>query len=226
MNTPLTLADPVARAGGSAGRAAELGVVCGAEVDQHGLRGLGRYAHGVTTIEELTQRDWPLWRELRLTALGQAPEGFKARLADWGHGGEVQWRERLADPRALKLVARLEGEPVGLARGIPAESAADEAAGVCELRSLWVAPQARGRGVADRLISAVEAWARERGARTLRLAVVPGNERALAVYRRHGFGDTAIPGDLLADGSTRQLVLEKSLAGQPAERRESDRGRG
>ncbi|PZG66474.1 GNAT family N-acetyltransferase, partial [Streptomyces sp. NTH33] len=36
--------------------------------------------------------------------------------------------------------------------------------GACELRSVWVSPQARGRGVGDRLIAAVERWALQSGA--------------------------------------------------------------
>ncbi|MBD0695258.1 hypothetical protein BG452_19570 [Streptomyces sp. CBMA123] len=103
-------------------------------------------------------------------------------------------------------MALLDDAPAGLAGGLPGT-----ANGVRELRSLWVAPWARGRGVADRLIEEVERWARADGGSTLRLAVLPGNEAALARYRRHGFVPLAEPGDLLADGTTRELLLAKPL---------------
>ncbi|WP_051939772.1 GNAT family N-acetyltransferase [Phaeacidiphilus oryzae] len=177
-----------------------------------------RPAGPAARIQAVGEQDWELWRGLRLAALAQAPQAFKSRLADWERGGEARWRERLADPRALNLVARSAGEPVGLASGVPSGHDPAEA---CELRSLWVAPQARGRGVADLLIGEVEAWARRRGARTLRLAVIPGNAPATAAYRRHGFQDSAVLGDLLPDGTTRELVLEKSLDARPAGSRES-----
>ncbi|MDH6706772.1 ribosomal protein S18 acetylase RimI-like enzyme [Kitasatospora sp. MAA19] len=156
----------------------------------------------------LTTDDWPLWRDLRIAALTDAPHAFKARLADWHHGGEERWRARLHLPGAHHVAALLDGPdgtPVGLADGVPG------ADGVRELRAVWVGPQARGRGVADRLIEEVERWARASGGTTLRLAVIPGNEPALALYRRHGFTALAEPGEPLADGVTRELVMAKPL---------------
>jgi hypothetical protein len=38
--------------------------------------------------------------------------------AEWTDGGEDRRRDRLLDPAALKIVAVLDGEPVGLARGV------------------------------------------------------------------------------------------------------------
>ncbi|MFC8829331.1 GNAT family N-acetyltransferase [Streptomyces sp. NPDC057137] len=94
---------------------------------------------------------------------------------------------------------------VGMASGVPGDS------GVCELRSVWVGPGARGLGVADRLIAAVETWARQSGATTLRLAVIPGNEPAAALYRRNGFVRTDERGDRLSDGVTTEDVMTKTL---------------
>ncbi|WP_049658187.1 GNAT family N-acetyltransferase [Kitasatospora sp. MY 5-36] len=158
------------------------------------------------TLRTLTTADWPLWRDLRLAALTDAPEAFKAGLADWHRGGEERWRDRLGIPGAHHVAALLDEDPVGLVGGLPGSLD-----GVRELRSLWVAPRARGRGVAVRLVEEVERWARATGGTTLRLAVLPGNEAALALYRRHGFAPLAEPGDLLADGVTRELLLGKPL---------------
>ncbi|PZH16783.1 GNAT family N-acetyltransferase, partial [Streptomyces sp. NTH33] len=151
-------------------------------------------------LRVLTKSDWPLWREVRLAALGEAPQAFKARLADWHSGGEERWRERLEMPDAYNIVALLGGRTVAVASGLPGDS------GACELRSVWVSPQARGRGVGDRLIAAVERWALQSGATTLKLAVIPGNESAIALYQRNGFIIAEELGDLLADGVTRERV--------------------
>ncbi|MGW7447033.1 GNAT family N-acetyltransferase [Kitasatospora sp. NPDC054795] len=158
------------------------------------------------TLRTLTTADWPLWRDLRLAALTGAPDAFKAGLADWDQGGEDRWHDRLRLPDALHVAAHLDDDPVGLVGGLPGSPD-----GVRELRSLWVAPRARGRGVADRLVEEVERWARATGGTTLRLAVLPGNAAALALYRRHGFTPLAEPGDLLADGVGRELLLAKPL---------------
>lgn len=148
----------------------------------------------------LTPDDWPLWRALRLAALTEAPHAFGARLADWqGEGDdETRWRARLSIPGARDFVATLEGVPVGMASGVPSEEE-----GVAELISMWVSPTARGKGVADHLVTAVEHWATESAAKRLRLAVFPANTHALSLYRRHGFTPTGDEGT--------ELLLEKPL---------------
>ncbi|MFI8422868.1 GNAT family N-acetyltransferase [Streptomyces sp. NPDC085479] len=152
-------------------------------------------------LRTLTPRDWPLWRETRLAALTGSPEAFRTDLADWHAGGETRWRARLDDPTALALVALLADRPAGLAGGLLAPD------GVPELRSLWVAPAARGHGLATRLIAAVEEWARRTGAPEIRLAVRTENTPALALYRRLGYRRTGDrPGEHLM---TRPLGLRR-----------------
>ncbi|MCA6093524.1 GNAT family N-acetyltransferase [Streptomyces sp. SCA3-4] len=159
-------------------------------------------------LRVLTPDDWPLWRHLRLAALADAPYAFGSRLADWQGDGdrEERWRGRLAVPGSYNLVALLDGRPVGMASGVPGETP-----GAAQLISMWVGGQARGRGVGDRLVGEVEAWARRTGAGTLRLAVVPGNDRAFALYRRNGLHDTGPCGDALPDGR-REHVFVKYLS--------------
>ncbi|MBT2384710.1 GNAT family N-acetyltransferase [Streptomyces sp. ISL-11] len=156
-------------------------------------------------LRVLTPDDWPLWRDVRLAALADAPHAFRSRLSDWRRGGEERWRARLTIPGAYHVVAMMDGRAVGVACGLPGDG------GVDELRSLWVGPGLRGNGVGDQLMAAVEAWALRTGATALRLAVVPGNAPAIALYRRHGFAATGEPGDPLPDGATRELVMAKTL---------------
>ncbi|MDT0448103.1 GNAT family N-acetyltransferase [Streptomyces hesseae] len=158
-------------------------------------------------IRVLCPDDWLLWRELRLAALAESPGAFGSRLADWQGDGdrEERWRARLDLPGSINLVAVLDGHPVGMVSGVPGPHA-----GTAELISLWVAAAVRGRGVGDRLMGAVEQWAIGRGAERLRLAVMPGNEHALALYRRHGLRDTGPHGASLPDGR-RERVMVKHL---------------
>ncbi|MET7843498.1 GNAT family N-acetyltransferase [Streptomyces sp. NPDC005356] len=160
-------------------------------------------------LRTLESDDWPLWRELRLVALAEAPYAFGSTLAQWQGSGDREecWRARLSIPGTHDLVALLDGLPVGMASGVPGEGAEN-----VELISMWVNPTARGKGVGDYLIQAVERWAAERGAATLRLSVMPDNRKATALYERHGFTDTGESGDLLPDGVGRERVMAKSLA--------------
>ncbi|MEE1788563.1 GNAT family N-acetyltransferase [Streptomyces sp. SP17BM10] len=157
----------------------------------------------------LSSDDWPVFRELRLAALAEAPYAFGSTLADWQGPGdhEDRWRSRLEIPGALDLVAVLDGRPVAMASGVPA----DEDPTAVELISMWVGPEARGQGVGDLLITEIATWAAAQGRTTLKLAVMPHNDAAIALYRRHAFADTDELGDLLDDGVSRELVLAKRL---------------
>lgn len=158
---------------------------------------------GPVVVRRVAPGEWALWRDVRLEALAVSPEAFKARLADWADGGERRWRERLAMPGAYNVVAERDGRAVGVARGVPEDRDA-------WLHSVWVSPDARGLGVGGRLVGAIEEWARGRGVRTLWLAVLPGNEAAIGLYRRLGFVRTDEVGELMPDGVTRELVMAKT----------------
>lgn len=161
------------------------------------------------TVRQVTADDWAVWRDVRLAALADAPYAFNSRLADWNDGGEERWRARLTLPGSYNLVAFADGRPVGVVRGVPHDD------GSSELHSMWVSPEVRGRGVGDRLMSAVEEWATRSGYTTLKLAVFPDNAAAIALYLRHGYVDAGERGGLLRDGVTRELVLAKPLRAAP-----------
>ncbi len=161
----------------------------------------------VTTLRVLTSDDWPLWRSLRLEALAEAPDAFGSGLADWQGDGdqEPRWRARLEIPDSHNVVAFLDGTPAGMAGGVPAENA-----GEVELKSMWVSPSARGRGLGEALLAEVERWARARGATRFVLCVAEGNEAAAALYLRTGFAFTG-ESDLMLDGVRRELGMAKEL---------------
>ncbi len=47
----------------------------------------------------------------------------------------------------------------------------------------------RGKGVGSSLLDAAEAWARKQGVHKLSLGVFAHNDRAIALYRKHGFAE-------------------------------------
>lgn len=57
---------------------------------------------------------------------------------------------------------------------------------------LYVAPAARGRGVARRLLDAARAWGRERGAVELRAGVLAANVDARRFWAREGAADFSV----------------------------------
>lgn len=57
----------------------------------------------------------------------------------------------------------------------------------CHISDLAISPGHEGRGLARRLLMHSEAFAREHGCVRLTLGVLPGNERARALYAGYGF---------------------------------------
>ena len=155
--------------------------------------GMQQIAHAATLrlvqVRTVSPDDWRLWREVRLRALADAPDAFGASLAEWEAADETRWRQRLSAV-PFNVVAEVGGEPVGQASGTHLD--ADKRA---ELISMFVAPAARGLGVADALVAAVRQYALESGAVALRLSVRRFNARAIAVYERAGFDVAAEAGD-------------------------------
>ncbi|MDI6103691.1 GNAT family N-acetyltransferase [Actinoplanes sp. NEAU-A12] len=157
-------------------------------------------------LRVLSPDDWQIWRTLRLAALAEAPYAFGSRLADWqGENDRAErWRDRLELPGSYNVVALLDDQPVGMASGVPVDEP-----GVVELFSMWVSPTARGRGVGDRLVQAVEQWAGQRQAKVLRLSVMRGNEAAERLYQRCGFVGAEAPADVVSEEAGREDVMEK-----------------
>jgi GNAT superfamily N-acetyltransferase len=143
-------------------------------------------------IRTLHPDDWPLYRELRLRALADAPHAFGSTYAEESQRDDDVWAARLAAPalgshlQGWPYVAEVDGTPVGLA-WVKLEGA------VAWLYQVWVAPEARGRGVGAALMDAAIRWARARNATALHLDVTAGDGAAARLYRRTGFVDVGAP---------------------------------
>lgn len=89
--------------------------------------------------------------------------------------------EAMIRPRGSFLVALSDGLPLGCV-GVKGNSSA-----VAEIKRLWVAPAARGLGLAKRLMAEAEAIARDLGVTTLRLDSNSALPEAAQLYRRSGW---------------------------------------
>lgn len=135
--------------------------------------------------------DWERFRDVRLASLAEAPAAFGSRYADWVDAPAERWQSRLSQG-PLTLLAQEGMTVVGVVCGQPTGAA------WVELISMWVAPSARGRGVARRLIDAVPAWAAGQD-RSTYLMVLSDNTRARTSYERAGFIDVGVPQGWPAD---------------------------
>src|SRR5690349_19820586 len=129
-------------------------------------------------------------RALRLAALSDAPDAFTSTLAQERDQPPAFWRERLGRPRTTTLLAMTAIEGAERDVGLAVVAPYDEKLEVAGLYSVWVAPEARGKGVGDALMKAAIAQARAFGFRRLVLDVGDYNTTAIQLYARHGFAPT------------------------------------
>ena len=87
----------------------------------------------------------------------------------------------LVPPSGVLLLARLDGEAIGCG----ALKATGRGAG--EIKRMWVAPSARGLGIAQRLLDALEGHAIDMGLELLRLDTNRSLAEARALYARNGY---------------------------------------
>jgi ribosomal protein S18 acetylase RimI-like enzyme len=143
-------------------------------------------------VRETKLADWPALRGIRLMALADAPEAYASTYAQEEAYADAEWRARSAGGNAfLAYVPEISAsEPVGLAGNYEAEP------GIIQLVSVWVRPQARGRGVGVALVVAVTGWAKARDATAVHLWVNENNIPARRLYERCDFVPTGERGPL------------------------------
>ena len=129
-----------------------------------------------------------------LVALIFDVQGFAAEVA--GLPG------RYAPPSGCLMLA-MEGEtPAGCV------ALRDLGGGTCEMKRLYVAPPYRGRGTGRLLVEEVVRGAGRMGYRRMVLDTLPEMSGALALYREHGFVETAPYWDHPTKGA---VFLERPL---------------
>ncbi len=144
----------------------------------------------------LGEDEWELYRDVRLTALKDAPEAFVARYEDEASCDEKFWRERMV--RSRRIVAERKGDTVGLVcLGLH-----NEDADVGEVFGLWTAPSARGDHIARQLVTTAAAQAADDGRKRLYFWAGTDNAPAIGFASSFGFRPTSERRPMrVADGS-------------------------
>lgn len=157
--------------------------------------------HPPITVRPLSASEWQLKRDLRLAALQDSPRAFASSYDLEVHRSEQDWRGWPRDGAYFAAFDDLQAA-LGIAGSWMRAGEPD----VTHLISMWVAPDARGAGIARQLTTAVVEWAQEQKAARVELEVAAGNDAAMRAYLRNGFVVTkrapATPGG---------AVLERAL---------------
>jgi ribosomal protein S18 acetylase RimI-like enzyme len=160
--------------------------------------------HETFWIRRAESGDESLLLKIRLEALSEAPEAFGSTLDRERARTPVDWQKWLS-PSATFVLETTTG-PEGIVAGVP--DSTDPA--VVHLMAMWVHPALRGSGAASALVQSVLAWAEGRGASSVRLDVIEGNDRARRLYERHGFRATGRTTVRARDGA-REVQMERRI---------------
>jgi ribosomal protein S18 acetylase RimI-like enzyme len=135
-----------------------------------------------------------LWLELHHHHAEVAPQTgeFVDDETSW-RVRSASYREWLADPRSFVLLARAGDRLVGYALVRVMEAGPDLADSwrvpetVAEIETMLVTVDARGAGLGNRLLDAIDAELERQGITEVIVGLMPGNDGAQRLYERRGF---------------------------------------
>jgi putative acetyltransferase len=116
---------------------------------------------------------------------------------------------RLCVPEITFFLAEEDGRALGCAALARREDADGRPYG--EVKSMWVDPEARGRGAGDALLDELERQARADGLPVLRLETATDLGPAVRLYERHGYERRGVFGSYREWGDS--VFMEKRVGG-------------
>lgn len=148
--------------------------------------------------------DVDVFRQIRLEALGVAPEAFASTKQDWESLPDEEWRRRLTGNPVF--AAFRAGRPVGI-MGLMRQGSS-KMAHRANLVMVYVRESERGTGAAKAMLDAALDHAKRSGIRQVELAANAENKAALGFYRREGFREIGtIPAGFIHEGEEVDEVL-------------------
>lgn len=164
-------------------------------------------------IRRLTPADAALYRGIRLAGLKYSPEAFGSTFEAEAARPLAWFFNRLA---TSQIFGAFRGRDILGVAGLAVRDGEKEAhKGL--LWGMFVTPDARGAGVARRLVEAVVDCARGR-VELIQLSVVVGNEPARKLYARLGFVEYGIERNSLKQGGRYydEILMAKDLGADAA----------
>jgi RimJ/RimL family protein N-acetyltransferase len=128
-----------------------------------------------------------LCRRIRLAALREAPHAFRSTYDSALCRTPKSWREQAdstaCGPDRSTFLAFSDESPIGIAALYRLGRGSDTG----ELIQMWIAPEYRGHGIAEKIMDVAFQWAGDNQFRTVVAKVARHNARALRLYREYGF---------------------------------------
>lgn len=166
-------------------------------------------------VRRIRSAEGRLLREVRLAALADSPLAFESTFDEECNRPDEAWQTDAAARSEGFASANFIAEGKAGVVGLVGAYRSDEEPGTVELVSMWVAPYARGQGLGGLLVERVVEWAVAARATRVALWVTRGNDPAIALYTRTGFGTTAASKAHVSHPCHEELRMARELVGVP-----------
>jgi RimJ/RimL family protein N-acetyltransferase len=153
--------------------------------------------------------DVALYKRVRLAALQTDPDAFGSNYEREIGFDDATWRSRMSGFDGRKgavFVDEVDDRATGIVGIGFSEQPADT-----QLWGMWVAPESRRTGAAQRLVDSAIQWSRDVSAKTVTLWVVRSNAAAIALYERNGFVATGEIDTLPSNPCIAELAMQRTL---------------
>ncbi len=163
------------------------------------MEGMASTTASTVTIQPMLPSEWPGVSAIYADGIATGNATFETSVPSWADWNATHLTEH-------RLVARLDGEIVGWAAASPVSNRCVYG-GVVE-HSVYVAEQARGRGVGRLLLESLIASTEAAGIWTIETGIFPENVASFALHESCGFRRVGIRERLgQMNGRWRDLVL-------------------
>jgi ribosomal protein S18 acetylase RimI-like enzyme len=162
-------------------------------------------------VRRIRPEEWAELRDVRLRALEDSPDSFGSTAVEALRRDDHHWRAwaetGASSPTTAVFVADGGGKLVGLCGAFLHE----DDSRIAQIVAMWVAPDLRGRGLADELLDAATRWSIEQDAEDLVLDVTETNQGARRLYERAGFRETGTRAPLRSNPGLLTREMRKPL---------------
>ena len=142
-------------------------------------------------IVKINEQHWKDLRTLRLEALEKEPTAFGKSYKEECDMTEEDWRKKSVTKNGNKLIAYLDGEPVGMVEYY--FETLQKLKHIATIYSMYVRPEYRQQKIGKKLLEqALEDIKQNEKVEKVKLLVNSSNEGACQFYRNFGFQDTGI----------------------------------
>jgi L-amino acid N-acyltransferase YncA len=170
----------------------------------------------ICTITPICSEDWPAVRQIYGEGIATGNATFETELPSWekwdaGHRSDCRLVAR--EPLASDALIPLNKVRVLGWAALSPYSGRRVYAGVADV-SIYVANQARGRGIGKALLRALVEESEARGIWTLQAGIFPENAASIALHKSCGFGEVGVRRKIgkLGDVWRDALLLERRSA--------------